>query len=482
MKAAVYPSEIGGSVLIPGSKSHTIRALLIASMADGTSRISNYLDSADTRSCIGACRALGAEMSAENGELIVRGLKKDELQAHGTDIDIDVGNSGTTLYLAAGMAALFSRTVRFTGDGQIRRRPFAPLLDSLADLGAETKSISGNGCAPAEIRGPLTGGETSIECPTSQYLSSLLLCSPLIKSGEKVYESPTAVPKTVINIPLLYERPYVEISLRWLFKQGVSFNRNGYKRFEIPGNQEYKPFSEQIPGDFSSASFFLCAAAVCGSEITLFGLDMDDPQGDKAVVDMLIEMGCSVKAGPEDDAGRSSLVIRGPNRKRGETLKAADIDMNATPDALPVMAATACFADGVTRLTNVPQARLKETDRITVMRKELCKMGADVEELDDGLIIRGPGFSATGGPSGTEQPHRAASSGSTAPLQGAEVDGHGDHRVVMALAVAALGAEGVSSISTAEAADITVPSFFPLLMSLGAHIESGTTAAAVPVL
>jgi 3-phosphoshikimate 1-carboxyvinyltransferase len=458
MKATVYPSKLGGHVLIPGSKSHTIRALLIASFADGTSRITNYLDSADTRSCIDACRAFGADIAVEDDVLLVRGLKKDLLHARGADIDIDVGNSGTTLYLAAGFAALFNRTVRFTGDEQIRRRPFAPLLDSLTDLGAETNSVLGNGRAPAEVRGPLRGGETAIECPTSQYLSSLLLCAPLIKGDKKVYESATDLPKTVIHVPLLYEKPYVEISLRWLFKQGASFYRNGCERFEIPGNQEYKPFSAHIPGDFSSAAFFLCAAAVTSSEITLRGLDPEDPQGDKAVIDMLVEMGCSVKTMNEDNAGRPVILIRGPDRSKGETLKAAEIDMNATPDALPVMAVTACFADGITRLTNVPQARVKETDRIAVMARELAKMGAEIEELDDGLVIRGTG------------------------LRGAAVDGHGDHRVVMALAVAALGAEGKTVISTAEAAKITVPSFFPLLESLGAKIAYTGKAAAVSVI
>jgi 3-phosphoshikimate 1-carboxyvinyltransferase len=446
MKATVYPSQLGGHVLIPGSKSHTIRALLIASFADGTSRITNYLDSADTRSCIDACRALGADIAVKDDVLVVRGLKKAALRESGADIDIDVGNSGTTLYLAAGFAALFNRTVRFTGDEQIKRRPFAPLLNSLADLGAETNTILGNGRAPAEILGPLRGGETSIECPTSQYLSSLLLCTPLITGDKKVYESATDLPKTVIHVPLLYEKPYVEISLRWLFKQGASFYRNGCERFEIPGNQEYKPFSAQIPGDFSSASFFLCAAAVTSSEITLRGLDPEDPQGDKAVADMLVEMGCSVET-KEDTTGLPVIIIRGPDKRRGETLKGAEIDMNATPDALPVMAVTACFADGITRLTNVPQARVKETDRIAVMARELAKMGAEIEELDDGLVIRGTG------------------------LRGAAVDGHGDHRVVMALTIAALAAAGRTVISTAEAAEITVPSFFPLLQTLGGKAE-----------
>lgn len=165
MEATICPSRIGVSVLIPGSKSHTIRALFIAAAADGTSRISNYLDSEDTKSCMEACKALGADVRRGQDSLLVRGIglggdkPRGEFR-HGS-IEIDVGNSGTTLYLTAGLAALLDRRVRFTGDNQIRQRPFGPLLDSLSDLGAETKSLLGNGCAPA-VKQPSNARRVSI--------------------------------------------------------------------------------------------------------------------------------------------------------------------------------------------------------------------------------------------------------------------------------------------------------------------------------
>jgi len=418
MIATVRKSKLEGEVLIPASKSHTIRALLIASLADGRSSILNPLDSADARSCVEACRLFGAEVaeSSRGGERV--------LEVTGTggtpgipDVPVDVGNSGTTLYLAASVAALADRPITFTGDAQIRSRPAGNLLASLADLGAEVSSERGDGKAPFTVRGPWKGGRTSIECPPSQYLSSLLISAPLAKA-----------PETVIEVPLLHERPYVEMTLRWLEERGILLEREGLERFRIPGGQRYRAFEKRVPGDFSSATFFLCAAAVTGSELTLLGLDMADSQGDKAVVGILESLGCSVRAG---DSGI---------RIAGGRLRGRDIDMNAIPDALPALAAAACYAEGTTRLLNVPQARLKETDRIAVMAAELAKLGADVRELPDGLEVRGG-----------------------ASLKGCLADGHGAHRVVMALAVAGLGAAGETRIETAEAAGVTFPGFFDLL-------------------
>ncbi len=185
-----------------------------------------------------------------------------------------------------------------------------------------------------------------------------------------------------------------------------------------------------VPADWSSATFFLVAAAITGGSLTLEGLDKKDSQGDKAVVGMLEEMGCTAE------------VVPGGLRIEGRPMHGAVLDLNATPDALPAIAVAACFAEGETRLVNVPQARMKETDRITVMTSELLKLGVDVEELPDGMIIRG---------------RRPGS------FKGAMVDGHDDHRVVMALAVAALGCCGELSIKGAEAADVTFPGFFDLL-------------------
>jgi 3-phosphoshikimate 1-carboxyvinyltransferase len=205
----------------------------------------------------------------------------------------------------------------------------------------------------------------------------------------------------------------------------------------VPGGQRYPAFERAIPGDFSSATFFLAAAAVTGSELFLRGLDMSDTQGDKAVVGMMEAMGCTVRV------ERDGLRIAGPERLRGGTF-----DLNATPDALPAMAVAGSVAEGETRLVNVPQARIKETDRLSMMARELARLGAAVEELPDGLIIRGGG------------------------LRGADVSGHGDHRVVMALAVAGLAAEGETTVDTAEAAAVTFPEFADLLRQAGGCVSA----------
>ena len=408
-------STLSGEITIPASKSHTIRALLIAAMANGESTIINPLDSSDTRSCIEAIKILGAKIKLENDRWIVNGTGGD---IHPVADTIDVGNSGTTLYLAAGLAALSSHKITFTGDNQIKSRPVENLLNSLKDLGAEITISGKNGCPPFSIQGPLTGGKTSIECPTSQYLSSLLLCTPLINGN------------TEIEVPLLREQPYVEMTLKWLNEQFVMYDTTEFKDFFIPGGQQFEAFAKQVPGDFSSATFFLCAAAITESTLTLKGLDMADSQGDKAVVYMLKEMGCNI------EIGMDFIKIE------GRPLKGCNLDLNDTPDALPALAVTACFAEGKTKLYNVPQARLKETDRISVMKEELKKMGANIKELDDGLVIQGS---------------------SEKMLKRTEVSGHGDHRVIMALAIAALASKNETTIDDVSAVSITFPNFFELL-------------------
>jgi 3-phosphoshikimate 1-carboxyvinyltransferase len=423
MKLIVKKSHLKGTVAIPASKSHTIRAVAIASLAVGKSFIRNPLISNDTYSSVDCYRLLGAKIDISKDEVWVVDGNGGKISVPNTTID--VGNSGTTLRLASGSAALApaGKTISLTGDEQIQTRPIAPLLKSLTDLGAKCRSIKDNGKAPMEIGGGLVGGTTSIECFTSQYLSSLLLCTPL------------AAKDTTIDVTLLNEPDYVKMTCDWLDKQGIQYTNENMRRFTIKGGQGYKPFDMPIPADFSSATFFMCAAAMLNGDITLTGLDFNDSQPDKAVADYLAAMGADVKI------SGSSVRIRG-----GE-LKGIVIDMNKTPDALPAMAVTAAFAHGETRLVNVPQARSKETDRIACMAKELKKMGVDIEELPDGLVIR------------KSPPHAAA------------VHGHGDHRIVMALSLAGMAIDDQTVIDTAEAMRVTFPTFADLMHSLGAEMS-----------
>ncbi len=423
MKLIVKKSRLKGTVAIPGSKSHTIRAVAIASLAEGASLIRDPLDSSDTRAAVACYRALGAtidtsdpkcwKVSGTAGRIITPGAI------------IDVGNSGTTLRVAMGSASLAvaDQTIGFTGDEQIRTRPVGPLIDSLNDLGAKCVSLNDNGRVPVEISGRLTGGGTTIAAATSQYLSSLLLCTPLASED------------TVIDISLLNEPGYVQMTLDWLDKQQIEYENEQMRRFSVKGSQRYRAFDEHVPADFSSATFFLCGAALAGDDVTLLGLDFTDSQPDKAVVDYLRQMGATI------DIGENSVLVRSSG------LQGAELDMNETPDALPAMAVTAAFAEGTTKLWNVPQARNKETDRIACMACELKKMNVRVEELPDGLIIEGgrPGS--------------------------ADLYGWADHRIVMALSLAGLNLDMGGGIDTAEAISVTFPDYVELMRSIGADME-----------
>ena len=412
-----------GSVVIPASKSHTIRAVAIASLAHGDSLIHKPLNSADTLSAVSCYRALGAKIDTSDSKCWkVTGTAGKVVAPKQT---IDIGNSGTTLRLAMGSAALAQagHTTTFTGDEQIQSRPLGPLMKSLEDLGAKCVSVANNDKAPVAVTGRLIGGKTSIEAFSSQYLSSLLLCAPLAEKD------------SVVDVTLLNEPGYVLMTTDWLKKQKIKFEKHGFKHFKIKGGQAYKHFDLEMPADFSSATFFLCAAALVGDEVTLLGLDFSDRQPDKAVVDYLKAMGADVTT------GKKSVTVRAKH------LKGIEIDMNATPDALPAMAVVAAFAEGTTRLVNVPQARAKETDRIKCMAEELKKLNVDVEELPDGLIIR------------------------HSKPKPARLDARGDHRLVMALSLAGLAVEGQCVIDTAEAMNVTFPEYVKLMKSIGACIE-----------
>lgn len=419
MKLLVESSNLRGSVEIPGSKSHTIRAVAIASLASGESEIRRPLDSSDARAAFRTYRAFGAEIDEQGDVWHVRGLG-GELRTP-NDI-IDVANSGTTMNVALGTASLLPKGIAvLTGDDQVRRRPCGPLAKALNDLGASVRSTRDSGCPPFVVSGRLRGGETTLEAKSSQYVTSLLLNAPLAERD------------THLRVPLLYEIPYVYMTLDWLRRQGVRVEHaDDLSEFKIPGGQSYRPVDCRIAGDFSSATFFLAAGALPDNEVLVRGLDMGDPQGDKAVVDYLKVMGASVSV----EAGGIRVAAQG--------LSGCELDLNATPDALPMMAVLACFARGTTRLVNVPQARMKETDRITVMREELAKLGAWIEELPDGLIV-----------------HQST-------LRAGEVEGHGDHRVVMALAVAGTMLHGTTTVNGYEAVNVTFPSFLDAINGLGA--------------
>ena len=413
----IPPVKLSGKITIPPSKSQTIRALLIAVFSRGVSHIKHPLFSDDTVSCINAVKKMGGEIIVdENGDITLDArnafLDMDELF-------IDARNSGTTEYLSLPMLASLGIKVTIDGDEMLRKRPLKPLLETLSDLGAEVDST--NGFPPATIRGPLDGGDSIIECKTSQYLSGLLLGTPL------------SVGDSHIKCSVLFEKPYVKMTLKWLDEEGIQYRiSDDLEEVWVKGGQSYKPLDTYIEGDFSSASFFFVAAAIHGTEVTVEGLREDSTQGDKEILNILQKMGCSI----EWDGMR--VTVKGPER-----LKGGVFDLNPIPDTLPALAVAAAFAEGDTVLGNVPQARIKETDRISVMRENLNNLGVDAEEESDALIIHGKGR-----------------------VRGGNAKGYGDHRIIMALSILGTKTEEVTNIDDVSAASVTFPTFFDLLKTL----------------
>ncbi len=427
MKAIVQPGSVCGSIIVPGSKSHTIRALLIAMVSGGQSIIRNPLLSEDCKSAMRVALQFGAKCEVEDERWVVT---SPENGLRTPDDVVNVGNSGTTLYFMTAVAALLEDAVVFTGDQSIRKRPSEPLLDALRQLGATAFTTRRNSkAAPFVVKGPIRAGKVVMSGVTSQWTSAILLASPLCDGRMR------------IELPEPRETPYIEMTIDWMRKCGVSleYDEKEFKWYEVGGGQRYKPFDRYIPSDWSSVAFPAVSALGAGSKVEITNLDFADKQGDMKVIDYLISMGADIKK----DKERGTLTVTG-----GRPLGGTTVDMLSTPDALPIMSVAGCIAEGTTVLTNVSGTRLKETDRVAVMSEALNKMGADITYDDNTMTIRGG-----------------------KPLKGLALDSHDDHRVAMALTAAALFAEGSTTIEHAECAGVTFPGFYEKLSRLGARIE-----------
>ncbi len=433
MKLKIEKTErVHGRATPPSSKSHTIRALCIATMAKGVSTITNALQSDDTMHALAVCKQLGA--TVETRERAGVGGMDIILAGTGTPLQpreyaFFSGDSGITTRFLMPMLGLCGKTQKaHTLDcgEQMRARPIAPLVSTLRNLGMQIASTNNDEAYPFSISGELTGGITSVDGITSQYISALLLSLPC---------APRA---SVVTIENLNERPYVAMTLRWLDEQDIQYRweeREGAEICTIPGGQQYRPYKKIIPGDFSSASYCIAAGVLVNGEVTLDGLDMNDAQGDKRLISILRDMGADIVL------EKNVMIIRG-----GKKLHGLSIDCNDIPDLVPTLSVIATQAVGTTHLTHVPHARLKETDRLHAMAEELSNMGAHVREEKDGLRI-------------TES-----------VLHGADLHGYSDHRTIMALSVAGMCADGTTTIDTAEGIQKTFPGFVALMQSIGARI------------
>lgn len=422
----VKPSKLCGNILIPSSKSHTLRAILFASLAQGQSTIRRYLNSPDTDAMVNACQLLGAKIQVNPDELVIEGTSGKPSVPNNV---INAGNSGQVLRFIAAIAALTEGYTVLTGDASIRNlRPVQPLLDGLKGLGVFAVSTQGNGTAPIIVKGTLQGGRTQLNGKDSQPVSALLIAGAFAKK------------ETIIDVSDPGETPWIDLTLHWLQKLGIGYKREGYTQYILSGNTAYSGFEYTVPGDFSSCAFPLVAALITNSEIGLHNLDMQDIQGDKALIPLLQTMGAKIVI---DENERILHVM--PSGK----LQGAKINVNAYIDALPILAVLACFAQGDTTIYGAAIARKKESDRISAITQNLIAMGASIQELEDGLKI------------------------SPMPLRGARVKSFSDHRIAMALAVAGIGAvSGETNIEDVQCVSKSYPEFLVAMQRLGVDIES----------
>lgn len=424
MKAIVSNSSLSGEIRIPGSKSHMIRALYFGALGNGLSTLRNPVRSADALAAASLVRALGISVDmAEDEEWQVAG---DSLQP--PENVIDVANSGTSMQFGATLLASTGGGAVVTGDDQIRRRPVTPTLDMLRQLGVEAFTIRGNESAPFYLKGPIRGGFTRVQGIVSQYVSSAVVAGVLAESD------------TEIEVDAANETPYIEMTLQWLHSLGVNVDASeDYNHYSVRSGQTIRAFNKEIPADFSSAAFPLIGAAITNSDVTLRGLDTRDVQGDKILVDILLEMGAKIDV---IDHGLGGIRVRG-----GAPLRGTTVDCSSTPDSVPILSVLGCVTEGETRLVGIESSRLKETDRPLVMAEELGKMGARMELTETSLTIR------------------------RSSLTGAAVHSRRDHRVAMALTIAGLIAGGTTVVDHVESATISYPGFDEALRSLGANVK-----------
>ncbi|ELZ12602.1 3-phosphoshikimate 1-carboxyvinyltransferase [Halovivax asiaticus JCM 14624] len=438
MDVTISPGPVGGTVPAPPSKSYTHRAILAAGCGQ-RAVVADPLWSADTRATARAVEAFGGAVERRtDGALEIQGF--EGTPAVPADV-IDCANSGTTMRLVTAIAALADGTTVLTGDESLRSRPQGPLLDALSELGATARSTRGNGQAPLIVDGSMAGGTVSIPGDvSSQYVTALLVAGALTDAG--------------IDLRLeteLKSAPYVEVTRELLADFGVE-TRETADGFAVAGGQSYHPADDTyaVPGDFSSISYLLAAGAVAGGDasgatagtgegtLEITGA-RPSAQGDSAIVEHVAEFGAPV----EWDRDDGTLTID-PAPLSGIEVSVAD-----TPDLLPTLAVLGAVADGETSIVDAEHVRYKETDRIDAMASELAKLGVETTEERDSLTVHGD----------------------ESTLTGATVDGHGDHRIVMALAVAALVADGETTIRGAEHVDVSFPDFFDAFESLGVVVD-----------
>jgi len=412
--------KISGSVVLPGSKSLSNRILLLSMLAEGKTEIQNLLDSDDVRRMVEALETPGIQLEENRAENLVT--------VSGTSGIIPVkeatlmlGNAGTAIRPLTAVMTLGHGRFVLDGEQRMRERPIIDLVNGLSQLGANLRCINGTDCPPVEvIADGLPGGITRLSgAISSQYLTAILLAAPYADKEVQI-----EITDKLVSVP------YVEMTLRLMRSFGVSVNHENFRLFHIPRQTYRSPGRIFVEGDASSASYFLAGAAITKGTVTVKGYGTDSLQGDACFAEVLGKMGAKVEWEPQQV------------KLTGNSLNGIDVDMNQMPDAAMTLAVAALFASGPTAIRNIYNWRVKETERLQAVSTELRKLGAEVEEGYDYLVIQPP-----------EQ------------IRKAEIDTYDDHRMAMAFSLAACGSSPVT-INNPGCVSKTFPDYFEVLDGL----------------
>jgi len=438
MDLEIFPIKtLSGKIKVPPSKSYSHRAFFIAGLTESISVINNPLTVGDVEVTINALKSLGIKILKEKENKFLIDFHKAKLIA--PEKPIDCRNSGTTFRILCVLGLLTENGIRLSGEFLKKKRPILPLLEAIKQLGAEIEvsedeiSIKPVNVTPTKIKLP---GDVS-----SQFITALLLITPLLKcKGSDA---------TIIELTSpLTSHPYIYLTLDMLDQAGITIKQEISEslmgNLVIPCSQYYRGQIYNIPGDFSSAAYILGAAALVENELEVIfnNLDSTSPQGDREIITYLSELGAKILINPHD---KMVKIKKGINRNSSEDIS---IDCRETPDLFPILAVMGCFTNKVMRLYNIKNLRSKESDRVSGISRELKKMGANLEEKEDELILK-----------------------KNTKLNGADLNHGEDHRIAMALIIAAMFAESNSHISNVEIIEDSYPTFIEDLQKLGAHFK-----------
>ena len=421
MSCKIEKTQLSGKIVCPSNKSYTHRAIMLASLGKGQSTIKNALYSSDTEATIDACKKFGAKIEKDDDKLIVNGINEFKNE----DFSIDAKNSGTTIRIAAAIASLSSGNIVLSGDQSLNQRPMQPLLDALESIGA--KCTSSDGKPPITVSGIVKGGDVTIPGNiSSQFITALMIIAPCTEKG------------IILNIEGdLVSKPYVDATIKIIEKFNVKVEQIiPYKKIKILP-QIYNSKNITIPTDFSTLALLLSAAVLVGKDLSLEITKEDLPQGDEKILEFLEKLGVVVTF------TNNSMSVTTP-----EKLSGGRFDLKNNPDLLPPLAILSLKTSKPIELFNVKHARYKETDRIAITARELQKLGIEIQEKEDGLILK-----------------------PAENLMGAGLNSENDHRLFMAFSIAGMYV-GDCTVTNPESVEVSYPNFISDMNNVGGKIKS----------